>query len=93
MKTAAAYDTYNAIRVIRSDSFTKPKGAIFVRLIVILSRAYRPAFFVAILDVVGIPDNFVRIGMHSCSAILKNSCAVNEQLPGGFDEIETARFC
>ena len=69
MKNIAVCDNYNALRVNRSDTFTKWLAFIFMRLTDIAAMIYSLRSVRGRRADVGIPDNFVKIGMDRFSAI------------------------
>jgi len=69
MKKIAVFDNYNALRVNRSDTFTKWLEPIFSRLTAIVATIYHLEPVRNPRADVGISDNLVKIGMHRFSAI------------------------
>jgi len=65
MKNIATADNYNVIHVNRSDAFTKWLKFIFMCLTAIAAMIYRLESVRSRRVDVGIPDNFVTIGMHT----------------------------
>ena len=90
MKNIAVFDNHNAIRVNRSDTFTKWLEPVLTRIMAIAATSYRLELARSPSVDVGISDNVVKIEMIAFSRIKKNSCPVKEQLSGGSTNSETA---
>ena len=89
MKNIAKCDNYNAIHVNRSDTFTKWLGPILTRLTTFGVMSYRLEPACSPRTDVGISDNFVKIGMHRFSAILKKFLRCKGGTVRRFNEFET----
>jgi len=68
MKNTAVFDNYNAVRVNRSDTFTKWLEPVLTRLTAVAVMSYRLEPACSSRADVGISDNFVKIGMNRFSA-------------------------
>ena len=90
MKNIAVCDNYNAIRVNRSDTFTKWLEPVLTRLTAIAAMSYRLEPARSPRADVGISDNFVKIGMHRFSANLKKFLPCKGAAIRRFNELSPA---
>ena len=90
MKNIAVFDNYNAIRVNRSDTFTKWLEPVLTRIMAIAATSYRLELARSPSVDVGISDNVVKIGMHRFSAILKKFLRCKGAAVRRFNEFEAA---
>jgi len=90
MKNTAVFDNYNAVRVNRSDTFTKWLEPVLTRLTTVGVMSYRLEPACSSRADVGISDNFVKIGMNRFSANSKKFLLCKGATIRRFNELSPA---